>query len=245
MSPHIRVVNPNSSAEMTADVLAAARAVAAPGTTVSAVNPADGPESIETHVDEALGAVGVARLVAEADDLDAVDAFVIACFGDTGRDAARDLTDVPVVGMTEAALMSAALVAYRFAVITLPLRTIAMTDRVVQHLGLEHRCVVRGIDLDVLDVVDLGGRVEHLMVEAALETIAEDGVEAIVLGCAGLSSVAAAMREACGVPVIDGVAAGIGFAESLVRQGLGTSPVGTHATVAAPASLRARPVGAR
>lgn len=232
MTLRIRVLNPNSSAAMTADVLAAARAVAAPDTVVSAVNPADGPESVETHVDEVLGALGVARLVAGS--AGEADAYVIACFGDTGRDAARDLTDVPVVGMTEAALMSAALVAYRFAVITLPVRTVAMTDRVVRHLGLEHRCTVRAIDLDVLDVVDLGDRVQDLMVEEARAAIATDGAEAIVLGCAGLTSVAAAIREACGVPVIDGVAAGIGLAESLCRQGLSTSPIGTHATVGFP-----------
>lgn len=229
MMLHIRVVNPNSDASMTEVVRAAAQAAAGPGTKVTAVQPDHGPEAIESAADAAFGEVAVARAVA-ASAADGVDAYVIACFGDTGRDAARDLADVPVVGMTEAALMTAALVAYRFAVVTLPVRTMAMADRVVRHLGLEHRCVVRGVDLAVGDLHGDGAVVEELLVAASKRAIAEDGAEAIVLGCAGLAGVVAAIRHATGVPVIDGVAAGVGLAESLVRQGLRTSAIGTHAT---------------
>lgn len=232
MTIHIRVLNPNSDAAMTAVVLDAARAVAAPGTTVSAWSPKTGPAAIETHVDEAFGQVAIVGEVAAT----GVDAYVIACFGDTGRDAARDLAEVPVVGMTEAALMCAALVAHRFAVVTLPVRTVAMSERVVRHLGLEHRCVVRGVDLAVGEILDADAdvAVAELMVAASLRAVREDGAEAIVLGCAGLAGVAGAIEAACGVPVIDGVAAGVGLAESLVRQGLRTSPIGTHATVSLP-----------
>lgn len=229
MGLHIRVVNPNSDAAMTEIVRTAAAAVAAPGTTVTAVQPDQGPAAIENSVDAAFGEVAVVEAVAGS-RADGVDAFVIACFGDTGRDAARDLADVPVVGMTEAALMSAALVAYRFAVVTLPVRTVAMADTVVRHLGLEHRCVVRGVDLGVSDLHSDEKVVAELLVAASQRAISEDGAEAIVLGCAGLSGVVEAIREATGVPVIDGVAAGVGLAESLVRQGLRTSPIGTHAT---------------
>ncbi|MCW2784752.1 MAG: Hydantoin racemase [Marmoricola sp.] len=231
------MLNPNSDAAMTAAVLTAARAVAAPDTIVSGRNPDTGPAAIESHVDEAFGEVAVARAVAASVD-DGVDAYVIACFGDTGRDAARDLVDVPVVGMTEAALMNAALVAHRFTVITLPVRTIAMAERVVRHLGLEHRCTVRAIDLGVGELHDEAAQVAELMIAEALRALADDGAEAIVLGCAGLAGVAEAIGTACGVPVIDGVAAGIGLAESLVRQGLTTSSIGTHARVALPVDLR-------
>jgi allantoin racemase len=233
VSIHIRVLNPNTDAAMTAAVLAAARAVAAPDTVVSAVGAMTGPTSIETHVDEAFGEVAIVRAVAAA-ATDDVDAFVIACFGDTGRDAARTLADVPVIGMTEAALMSAALLAHRFTVITLPVRTIAMSDRVVRHLGLGHRCTVRGVELGVGELHGGGARVVELMIAESLRALAEDDAEAIVLGCAGLAGVVEAIEAACGVPVIDGVAAGVGLAESLVRQGLRTSPIGTHATVRLP-----------
>lgn len=240
MSLHIRVVNPNSDASMTEIVRTAAQAVASPDTTVTAVQPDNGPSAIESSVDAAFGEVAVVRAVT-ASHADGVDAYVIACFGDTGRDAARDLADVPVVGMTEAALMSAALISYRFAVVTLPVRTVAMADAVVRHLGLEHRCVVRGVDLAVGELHGDPKVVTDLLVAASKRAIAEDGAEAIVLGCAGLSDVADAIREATGVPVVDGVAAGVGLAESLVRQGLRTSPIGTHATPSTePGDVRSR-----
>ncbi len=230
MGLHIRVVNPNSDAAMTGLVLSAARAVAAPGTTVTAVQPDQGPTAIESAAQAAFGEVAVARAVL-ASAADGVDAYVVACFGDTGRDAARDLAHVPVVGMTEAALISAALVAHRFAVVTLPVRTIAAADAVVRYLGLGHRCVVHGVDLGVGDLHGEEKMVEELMVAASERAIAQDGAEAIVLGCAGLSGVAESIRRATGVPVVDGVAAGVGLAESLVRQGLRTSPIGTHAPI--------------
>jgi allantoin racemase len=125
-------------------------------------------------------------------------------------------------------------VAHRFTVITLPVRTIAMSDRVVRHLGLGHRCTVRGVELGVGELHGGGARVVELMIAESLRALAEDDAEAIVLGCAGLAGVVEAIEAACGVPVIDGVAAGVGLAESLVRQGLRTSPIGTHATVRLP-----------
>jgi hypothetical protein len=98
VSIHIRVLNPNTDAAMTAAVLAAARAVAAPDTVVSAVGAMTGPTSIETHVDEAFGEVAIVRAVAAA-ATDDVDAFVIACFGDTGhRDDRGGLDERRVAG---------------------------------------------------------------------------------------------------------------------------------------------------
>ncbi|MDE2018637.1 MAG: aspartate/glutamate racemase family protein, partial [Hyphomicrobiales bacterium] len=50
----IHLVNPNTTASMTAKVEAAARAAAGPGTEIVATNPAFGPASIEGHFDEAF-----------------------------------------------------------------------------------------------------------------------------------------------------------------------------------------------
>ena len=52
----IKVINPNTTAGMTAKIGEAARAVAASGTEILAVNPAAGPVSIESHYDEAVTA---------------------------------------------------------------------------------------------------------------------------------------------------------------------------------------------
>jgi allantoin racemase len=222
----ITVINPNTSAELTATITKAARAVAGAGVSVTGVHPASGVPSVESHAEEAIAAVGVIEQV-RAHQAD-TDAFVIACFGDTGVPAAREVATCPVVGMTEAALQTACLVAHRFVVITLPARTIAHSDRVVRALGLEHRCTVTAVDVAVADLVAGATHLLDAFDEAAR---AADRAEAVVLGCAGLADLVDPLSDRLGVPVIDGVAAGVGIATGLVAMGLNTSRASTFGPV--------------
>jgi allantoin racemase len=222
----ITVINPNTSAELTATITKAAQAVAGAGVTVTGVHPAVGVPSVESHAQEAIAAVGVIEQV-RAHQAD-TDAFVIACFGDTGVPAAREVATCPVVGMTEAALQTACLVAHRFVVITLPARTIAHSDRVVRALGLEHRCTVTAVDVPVAELVDGSTHLLDAFAEAARGA---DHAEAVVLGCAGLADLVGPLSDTLGVPVIDGVAAGVGIAVGLVAMGLNTSRANTFAPV--------------
>ncbi len=222
----ITVINPNTSADLTATITKAAQAVAGAGVTVTGVHPAVGVPSVESHAQEAIAAVGVIEQV-RAHQTD-TDAFVIACFGDTGVPAAREVATCPVVGMTEAALQTACLVAHRFVVITLPARTIAHSDRVVRALGLEHRCTVTAVDVPVAELVDGSTHLLDAFAEAARGA---DYAEAVVLGCAGLADLVGPLSDTLGVPVIDGVAAGVGIAVGLVAMGLNTSRANTFAPV--------------
>src|SRR3954452_17197230 len=104
----IRVINPNTTASMTALIGASARAVAGPGTTVEAVTSSMGPASIESHYDEALAVPGLLAAVADGERSGA-DGYVVACFGDPGLDAAREIAAGPVVGIAEAAMHAATL----------------------------------------------------------------------------------------------------------------------------------------
>ena len=99
----IQVINPNTSLAMTETIGAAARAVAAPGTEILAVCPRAGVPSIEGHFDEAIAAVGVLEQI-KAGREQGVDGHVIACFGDPGLLAARELAQGPVIGIAEAAM---------------------------------------------------------------------------------------------------------------------------------------------
>ncbi|MDP4332344.1 aspartate/glutamate racemase family protein [Curtobacterium sp. A7_M15] len=225
---HVRVLNPNASESMTTAVLAAARAVARPDTTVSATHSDGAPAIVETNADEVLGAAGVLTQV-EQGERDGVDGYVVACFGDTGLAAARERAAGPVVGMTEAALQTAALLAHRFTVVTMPPRTRAMTDRVVAGLGLEHRCTVRAVDVSVADIESGAGPAFDAFVQEARAALAADAAEAVVLGCAGLTELVDALTDALGVPVVDGVAAATTAVEGLLAQGLSTSRASTWA----------------
>lgn len=222
------VVNPNTTASMTRDIGAAARAVAAPGTEIVAVNGPDGPASIEGYYDEAFAVPGMLREIARARDVDGV---VIACFDDTGLDAARCLVAAPVVGIGEAAFHIASLLGERFSVVTTLARSIGAIEKNLVRYGLASRCArVRAADVAVLALDDPSGaarRAIEAQIDAALR---DDGAEAIVLGCAGMAAYAADLSRAFGVPVVDGVAAAVKLVEATVALGLTTSKRGGYAT---------------
>jgi allantoin racemase len=221
------LINPNTSRAMTDGIAAAARQVASPGTDVVAVQPSFGPLSIEGHFDEAIAAAGVAEQVRLAP---AHDAVVIACFGDPGLDAAREATRAPVLGIAEAAFHAASFVATGFSVVTTMSRTCVMAEHLLQRYGFERRCRgVHGTDIPVLALEDGGAGCVDQIEAAAREALSRDRSGAIVLGCAGMAALCTELTQRLGVPVIDGVAAAVKFAEALAALGLGTSKRGDYA----------------
>ena len=57
----------------------------------------------------------------------------------------------------------------------------------------------------------------------------KDRCEAIILGCAGMADLPLSLSEEMGMPVIDGVTAGVKFIEAMVGAGLKTSKSGAYA----------------
>jgi allantoin racemase len=223
----IDVINPNTTASMTAKIGAAAKAAASPGVEVRAVNPGFGPPSIEGYFDEAFSVPG---LLAEIAKTPAPDAFVVACFDDTGLEAARCATHAPVVGIGEAAFHMATLIAEKFSVVTTLPRSIAPIERNLAKYGLAARCArVRACKVPVLALEEPGSDARHAIEKEIARALAEDDAEAIVLGCAGMTDLVRDLQRHAGVPVLDGVACAIALAESLVRLGLKTSKRNTYA----------------
>lgn len=212
---------------MTDKIGRAAQAAAGPATEIIAVNPPDAPASIEGFYDEALCVPGLLRIIAGRDDFDAV---VIACFDDTGLDAARCLTDRPVIGIGEAAYHMASMLANRFGVVTTLSRSVPALEHNLVRYGLDARCSgVRASDVPVLALEaaapDAIARIDAEIAAA----MTEDRAEAIVLGCAGMADLARALSERHGLPVVDGVAAATRLAEAMVGLGLRTSRLGGYA----------------
>ena len=225
----ILIVNPNTTASMTQTIGAAARAVAAPGTEISAVTSSMGPASIEGFYDEAFAVPGLIRALLEAPD---ADAGIIACFDDTGLDAARSVARFPVVGICEAALVTAGQLAKRIAIVTTLARSIVPLEELVRRYGFADRALVTACNVAVLDLEKPGSdAAEKLNAEIALAL--DKGAEAIVLGCAGMADLALTLSAKFGVPVIDGVAAAVKQAEALVGLKLTTSRRGSYASPAA------------
>jgi allantoin racemase len=223
----VRIVNPNTTASMTTTIAQAARDAAAPGTTIEAVTSASGPVSIEGYYDEALCLPGLLKEIA-AGEAAGVDAHIIACFDDTGLDAARQLAVAPVIGIGEAAAHAATLIAHRFTVVTTLSRSIPALEANLLRYGFERRSRVRAADVAVLDLEKPGSDARQRIDAEIARAISEDRAEAIVLGCAGMARLAADLSQTHGVPVIDGVGAAVKLAEMLVTLNLRTSKLGGY-----------------
>ncbi|MGD9738940.1 MAG: aspartate/glutamate racemase family protein [Bauldia sp.] len=222
------VVNPNTSAAMTASIGSAARAVAGAGTDIEAVNPAMGPVSIEGYYDEAFAVPGLLAEIA-AGEARGADAAVIACFDDTGLDAARAMARIPVVGICEAGLAAAGMIAARISVVTTLPRSVVPIDWLVRRYGMAGRAFVHAADIPVLALEARDADVVAKLRDAVAAAIAADSADAVVLGCAGMASLAAELSADLGVPVVEGVSAAVRFAESLVALGLRTGKTGPYA----------------
>ncbi|NTH15752.1 aspartate/glutamate racemase family protein [Agrobacterium rhizogenes] len=222
------LINPNTTTSMTEKAAVAARAVAATGTEIIAATSRMGPPSIEGYYD---GALAVPGLLSELKEQRAsgYDAAIISCFDDTGLEAARAFSDVPVLGLCESAVVTAGFLAQRFTIVTTLERSRVLIDNLVRHYGMGGRAKVRASDIAVLELED--GAPEAIgklraEIERALDA---DGAEAIVLGCAGMADLTRELQEIYGVPVIDGVAAAVKQAEALVSLGLTTSKRSSYA----------------
>lgn len=217
----IKVINGNTCEPMTQNIDASAQAARFPHTEVITVTPRVGPESIEGFYDEYLAIPGILEQILLDTDSDA---FILACWGDPGIEAAREITPKPVVGIAEASLYVANMLAAQWSVVTTLHRARDMVEKTIQKAGMTGRCAsVRTTSLAVLDTEQDRANTVEVLFQASQLAIQEDGAEAICLGCAGMSGLEKQLEERLGVPVIDSVAAAVKMAESLVSLGKLTS----------------------
>lgn len=223
----ILVINPNTTQAMTDDIGRVARAAAAAGTEIECVQPASGPRSIEGAADEVLA--GYHTLDVVASTRGRYDAYVIACFGDPALAACREVSQVPVIGIAEAAFHMASLVAFKWSVVTVLPRVKPLLEELVLRNGMKMRCAsIRCTPLTVLEIEEDIERTKRMMVDEARTAISTDGAEAILLGCAGLGPLDKWMQDQLGVPVLDGVACAVKLAEGLHQYGVTTSKVAAY-----------------
>ena len=219
----ITLINPNTSRAMTAKIAAAAREAAGPGVEISAVCSTDGPAAIESHVDEVFAAAAILRLIEEDLSSGGSDGYVIACFGDPGLDAARELVDVPVVGIAEAAMHLASISGRTFAVVTTLSRTLGRARDLLSRYGMTDACAsLTASGIPVLALESTSSEDYETLVGICLREV-RDGADTIVLGCAGMADLCHSLSERVGVPVVDGVSAATGLVAAMSRIGVGTS----------------------
>jgi allantoin racemase len=202
--------------------LAILQRLAAPGTEVSITDVPDGPRSIESAYEEYLSVPGTLLKVQEA-ERSGLDAAIVGCFGDPGVDAARELVEMLVIGPAEASMLFACSLGHRFSVITVLESVVAS---------------VRAVDIPVLELNKDRARSVARMIALARRAVAEDGADALVLGCMsmGFLEAHAEISAEAGVPVVNPVYAALRMAEALHGAGL------RHSKRAYPLPPKLRPV---
>ncbi|UJW74888.1 aspartate/glutamate racemase family protein [Rhizobium sp. SL42] len=225
----IAVINPNTTVSMTATIADAARRVANAGTEIEAITSSMGPVSIEGYYDEVFAIPGLLVEISRA-QREGAQAIVIACFDDTGLDAARALASIPVIGICEAAVAATSFIAQRFSIVTTMERSRLPVEHLVHRYGMSGRCKVRAADVPVLSLEDPNSNAREKLRREIVAALRDDRAEAIVLGCAGMADLTLELRREFGVPVVDGVAAAVKQAEALVALGLSTAKGGAYAT---------------
>lgn len=209
------VINPNINPTVTERVRQVAEAIVAPGTSVTVVNPVEGPFSIETSAHRDAAVPQVLDLVRRTLD-QRYDAYVFACFDDIALFETREMTGVPVVGTCEAGIAAARTMAARFSIITTVHSAVPGIHRLLARYGAADICTVRAAGIGVAAAAGGDSDTERRILSAVREAVDQDGAKAILLGSGGLTGRANDLEQQFGIPVIDGVAAAIKMAEGLV-----------------------------
>jgi allantoin racemase len=201
----ILVINPNCSADCSAGIDAALAPFRFPGGPVLEVATlADGPPAIYSWRDWHAVVEPMCRLIAR----EPADVFVIACASDPGMEAARSVTDRPVLGVFRSAVSAAVARAERFGVIAIVEASKARHMLALRAMGLADRLageVALNVTMDAL----LDPALTRARLISAATELAEAGAGAIVLGCTGMAHHRAAVADAVGLPVIEPCQAGV------------------------------------
>lgn len=204
--PPIVFINPNSTASMTGAMVAAARA-AAPDAVIEGRTSHRGPPAIQGEADGRLAVPPLLDIVREVADAGA-GAIVIGCFDDTGLAEARALAPCPVIGLGQAAFHLAVLAADRFSVVTTLAVSVPVVEGNIRAAGFGGKLGrVRASGIPVLQLeAQPAASLDRLRDEIAAAG-REDGIGAVVLGCAGMCVLASDLRRTTPLAVIDGVEA--------------------------------------
>jgi len=211
----ILVANPNATEAITDACLALARAAASPGTELAGWTNRQGPPIIDSFYSDYMAGRPLARAVVDIRPLP--DAVVLAGFGNYGTAAVKEILDVPVIAMAEAAMAFAMPFCHRFAIVTTSPRMIPYTQDLVTFLGFDAHCAgVRAVSMPPPDPSQPQERVLDQLAEE-VGRVTETGADLVILGGALLSPYAGPLRARTPVPVIEPVACAVQMAEAVVR----------------------------
>ena len=212
------LINPNITAAVTDTMLAEARRSASPGTEIIAATARFGVTYVENRIEAAIASHAVLEALAE--HASGCDAAIVAAFGDPGLWAAKELMEFPVVGLSEAAILTAYLLGGRCSIVCLSERLAVWYRECAREHGLDARLgSVRALAVAPSDIARAKEEMREQLVEQCLRAAAEDAAEVIVLGGGPIAGLAREIADRLPVPIVEGVSCAVRMAEGIVRLG--------------------------
>lgn len=222
------VLNANTFTFVTDKVATAARDAASAGTEIVPVTADFGARIIATRTELAIAGHATVDLLAR--HASGCDAVVIAVSYDVALAAAREMLDIPVVGITEAALLTACMLGGRIGVVVWGQRVLPIYQELIASYGLSSRIAGwRALESAAPYAAGDQSEADALAIAAARDLIVRDGAEVIVLTGAVMAGVPQRLQASIDVPVLDGVSCAVRQAELLVRQCVPKARAGSYA----------------
>lgn len=223
------VLNPNTCQEMTADIKETIALIRRCGMDVQVCSVEFGPRSLESFYDYNLASYAMLKYFKDHPECKP-DGILVACFGDPGLYALKEISDCPVIGIAEASLSIALLLGQKFSILAASDKAIPLMYDLVNNYGLNSRIAsVESLHSSVLKLEDDRNEALSSLVYAG-QNAKNKGAEVLVLGCAGMTGMRHAAEQELGIPVLDPVELAYKQLELIVELNLSVSKQGLFQT---------------
>ena len=226
----ILLINLNTSEAITNKMRDVVLKIKHSDTEVEVMCPDSGPIAIDSSYDEAYAVPATLEVVKKANNR-GFDAIILGCFCDAGVEAAREISDIPVIAMEEATLALAITLGNKFSIMTEKQPRVAMKELHIRRAGLLDRLAsIRPLGLSVAELDAKPEETKQKGLDLARKMVNEDGAEVIIMGCAAMAGYGESIEQQLHVPVLDPTAVAFKWAEMVVGLGLNHSKVGLYHT---------------
>jgi len=224
----ILVININTSPSITDKMREVILRVKRADTEVDVICPEKGPSTIDSSYDEAFAVPPTLELVKRANEQQ-YDAILLGCFCDAGVEAAREISEVPVIAMEEATLAVAITLGNKFGILTEKRPRIAMKELHIRRAGLLDRLAsIRALGLSTADLDTRPEETKQVGFKLAQKMVEEDGAEVIIMGCTAMAGYNENLERELNVPVLDPTVVSFKYAEMIADLGVRHSKVGLY-----------------
>ena len=212
----ILLANPNITEAVTDVMAAEARRSASPDVEITAATAQFGAQFIETRVEAAIASHALLDILAA--EADGYDAAIVSAFGDPGLAAAKEMLDIPVVGLSEAALHTSYTLGRRIVIICLIPRHRDWYGESAEAAGLRDRIVnLRVLPVAVRNISTVVEDLADPLCEECKRAVEEDRAEVVILGGGPTAGLTRRISDQVPVPLLDDVSCTVQMAESLAR----------------------------